>query len=215
VLGRHAVLAALGVSGSLFAREAILYIGYVAIAVCGAVAAIRTGALDRAHLGLLRARWRLALVLFVLAFLWTAGSYGGRLFHAWWINAPDLAHVVAHTRDRLGDTRLAQAGPGAPAVVAVGIGRFFNAVAEELIYRGLLLGALRKRFGPLRAVALSSLVFFAAHAIVYGYGWHPWFLFAGFLYGVVFAASHSLFAAVATHWGFNFGIFAVEIAVLG
>ncbi len=74
-------------------------------------------------------------------------------------------------------------------VVIAGIG-------EELLFRGLLLGALEKSVNVTRAVIYSSLVFTFMH-------FNPWWtleiFFLGILTGVLAWRSNSLYPAIAMH----------------
>ena len=96
-------------------------------------------------------------------------------------------------------------------LVAMGIGVVVVApIVEELFFRGLLLGTMRRRWGTATAVVASSLFFGATH-------FQP-LQFAGLtLAGLVFAAAvvrtGRLGSAIAVHVGFNATTF-VALVVL-
>ena len=73
------------------------------------------------------------------------------------------------------------------------------APAEELVARGLLFGAVERLAGSVPAIAVSALVFAAAHVPVYGIAALPTMLAAGLLLGWLRAWSGSLAAPVAAH----------------
>src|SRR5690606_30914456 len=78
-------------------------------------------------------------------------------------------------------------------------------VAEEIIFRGFLLGALSPRIGPLPAVGVAALMFVACHLPqVDGY----WVAIAaistvGVLAGLARVRGRSLFAAIILHVSYN------------
>lgn len=82
------------------------------------------------------------------------GFAGSRLADAPGALAPDLAGVAPFD-------------PGDPVVQALVIGVLVGAVVEELLFRGLLFGALRRWRGPGVAIGVSALGFGLAHA-----DWH-------------------------------------------
>lgn len=102
-------------------------------------------------------------------------------------------------------------GIGGAGLVALGIGVVVIApIVEELFFRGLLLGTMRRRWGTATAVVASSLFFGATH-------FQP-LQFAGLtLAGLVFAAAvvrtGRLGTAIAVHIGFNATTF-VALVVL-
>ncbi len=79
-------------------------------------------------------------------------------------------------------------------------------VVEEVFFRGLLLRALMRRFGPLVAVCVQAAVFAAVHA--------QWLQFPGlFVFGLVagglVAVTGRLGPAVIAHMAFNAGTLAL------
>ena len=90
----------------------------------------------------------------------------------------------------------------APPEVAVLV--FMTVVAapltEEVFFRGLLQGALRDRFGPVRAVVISSLAFAVVHFQVVQF---PALLVIGVVHALLVLATRRLGAALWSHVAFN------------
>lgn len=90
----------------------------------------------------------------------------------------------------------------APPEVAVLV--FMTVVAapltEEVFFRGLLQGALRDRFGPIRAVVISSLAFAVVHFQVVQF---PALLVIGVVHALLVLATRRLGAALWSHVAFN------------
>lgn len=90
----------------------------------------------------------------------------------------------------------------APPEVAVLV--FMTVVAapltEEVFFRGLLQGALRDRFGPVRAVVISSLAFAVVHFQVVQF---PALLVIGIVHGLLVLATRRMGAALWSHTAFN------------
>ncbi|KAG2424438.1 hypothetical protein HXX76_014491 [Chlamydomonas incerta] len=84
------------------------------------------------------------------------------------------------------------------------------AVAEELLYRGLLLTCLQQRLGGVDAVAVSAALFAAAHLSI-----PQFFAFTllGFATGALALRSGSVLPAVAAHAAYNATGIAVGVAV--
>ncbi|KAG2431016.1 hypothetical protein HYH02_013545 [Chlamydomonas schloesseri] len=84
------------------------------------------------------------------------------------------------------------------------------AVAEELLYRGLLLTALQQRLGGVDAVAVGAALFAAAHLSI-----PQFFAFTllGFATGALALRSGSVLPAVAAHAAYNATGIAVGLAV--
>jgi membrane protease YdiL (CAAX protease family) len=74
------------------------------------------------------------------------------------------------------------------------------ALAEEIVYRGLLLRALEGFMGRWSALALHALIFELVHIFVYGYGFRggTWFVMA-LIYGYAFQRTRSLVVPVLMH----------------
>ncbi len=77
------------------------------------------------------------------------------------------------------------------------------AVAEELLFRGVLWGAVRPRLGATGAVIVTAVAFGLYHGSVYRFAPAA---FGGLLLGVVRAASGSLWPALAFHFANNAGV---------
>jgi len=81
-------------------------------------------------------------------------------------------------------------------------------VCEELLFRGLLLRALQRRFSPVIAVAVSALVFALAHPALdptWGtFAIVPALFALGAISGAVAVRRADLSASIMLHIGFNF-----------
>jgi sodium transport system permease protein len=77
------------------------------------------------------------------------------------------------------------------------------AVAEELLFRGVLFGAARARIGATGAVVVTAIAFGLYHGSIYRFA--PAAL-GGLLLGVVRAAGGSLWPAIAFHVANNAGV---------
>lgn len=73
-------------------------------------------------------------------------------------------------------------------------------VTEEVFFRGLLQGALRDRFGPVRAVAVSSLAFAVVH---FQFVQFPALVVIGVVHALLVLATRRLGAALWSHVAFN------------
>jgi uncharacterized protein len=156
----------------------------VTFATAGLALAVRVRSLALLRLRAVGARWlwtglAIGVVLRLLAFaivaLWIAVTGDA------WNPQQDLADAAA-----LGGWSL---------VAMVALGGLVIPFAEELLFRGVLYGALR-RYGPVLAGLVSAAIFGIAHV------WPPLVLFA-FLVGVVHAwlreRSGSIWPAVVSH----------------
>jgi membrane protease YdiL (CAAX protease family) len=81
---------------------------------------------------------------------------------------------------------------------------------EELIFRGIMLDGLLKRYKPVTAILVSSSLFGLAHL-------NPWqfvtgFLLGGFM-GWVYLRSHSVGACIVMHMSANFSGYLVRLLV--
>lgn len=90
-----------------------------------------------------------------------------------------------------------------PLAVDLALLALVPAVSEELLFRGVVLGALRPRLGAAGAIVASALAFAVYHASPYKLV--PTLL-AGLLLGVVRVASGSLLPAIAFHFAVNAGV---------
>ena len=77
------------------------------------------------------------------------------------------------------------------------------AAAEELLFRGVLQGALRARIGTAAAVIVTAIAFGLYHGSIYRFAPAA---FGGLLLGFVRAASGSLWPALAFHLANNAGV---------
>ena len=73
-------------------------------------------------------------------------------------------------------------------------------IAEEVVYRGVLLSALTDRWGPLVGLAVSAVVFSAVHLSPVGFV--P-LAVAGVLFGWLYMKSRSLWVALVAHAAYN------------
>lgn len=73
-------------------------------------------------------------------------------------------------------------------------------LTEEVFFRGLLQGALRDRFGPVRAVAVSSFAFAVVHFQLVQF---PALLVIGIVHGVLLLVTRRMGAALWSHATFN------------
>jgi len=89
----------------------------------------------------------------------------------------------------------------------------FTAVLEELLFRGVLFGTLRKRMGPLAAAGISSAAFTFIHHYSFA-GLLSIFCF-GFVCALVYERTRNLGVCVAGHMLTNLVISLVDIAMLG
>lgn len=90
-----------------------------------------------------------------------------------------------------------------PIVVDVALLALVPALAEELLFRGVLLGALRPRIGAAGAIGVSALAFAVFHASPYKLA--P-AIVGGLLLGCVRVAAGSLWPAIAFHVANNAGV---------
>ena len=110
-----------------------------------------------------------------------------------------------------------EAGPPGPPWSGLGIG-FGAGVAEELIFRGIVMRLIWQRAGAAWAVALSALIFGLAHLANPGHDWvGPVYIVfeAGLLLGGLYALTGRLWASIGAHAGWNFTqgyIFGAEVS---
>lgn len=103
-------------------------------------------------------------------------------------------------------------GLSGAGLVAMAVGVIVVApVVEELFFRGLLLGAMRRRWGTVAAVTGSSLVFGATHFQPLQF---PALALAGAVFAMAAVRTGRLGPAVAVHAGFNATTF-VALVLLG
>ncbi len=96
---------------------------------------------------------------------------------------------ISFTRDNQDHTL-----PGLLLTVAAGV--VFAPIAEEIVFRGLIQRLASRTWGPVPAVAVSSLLFGLIHG-------QPWFLFGligvGLVLGFIFETTRSLRACILAH----------------
>ncbi len=93
-------------------------------------------------------------------------------------------------------TRLPTVAQMASGVALFGFG---TAPAEELLFRGVLYGAIERNAGVMAAITVSSIAFAAVHVPVYGVGSLPVAFSAGLLLGWLRWWSRSLLAPSVVH----------------
>lgn len=99
----------------------------------------------------------------------------------------------------LDPTRLLPDTPLGIALIAVAT-VVLAPLAEEVVFRGVLLRAFEGRFGAAVGLAVSSIAFGSAHIVAYAI---PPILFFGVLLGVLSLKTRSLWASIVAHSLFN------------
>lgn len=87
-----------------------------------------------------------------------------------------------------------------------------SVIYEELIFRGVLLYILIKRFGGTKAILISSISFGIYHWFTYEILNNPVQMFwifvitfsAGYIYALAYYRTNSLYAPIGMHFGWNF-----------
>jgi membrane protease YdiL (CAAX protease family) len=115
----------------------------------------------------------------------------------------DLSHKLEAPARQLSDQATHGTGLAVLAVLVVA----GAPVVEELFYRGLLLRAVQRRFGPRVAIAVSAVAFAGAHFELLQF---PALLALGVLLGVLAVRYGRLGPGIFAHAGFN----AVTMAIL-
>lgn len=143
---------------------------------------------------------------------WLALAAGAAL--AAWLFSLAYAAVVGWSGIRLPGQglRVLSLLPDGPVgrVLTVLIIVFVAPFAEEIVFRGVLLSALRARWGTLIGIGGSAVVFSALHASVYGL--LP-LLVLSVVLGVLFVRSRSLWVSMLAHSAFNaFGVAALLLS---
>lgn len=203
-LGSYLLLTAVGVGAFLLAgRPPPVIVGVLASAVT-ALAAVAIAAAVRvrslAALGLRTVPWR-----------WVALGAGAGVL-GWAINRGVILGYVAITGDT-GNPQQGLADAAAGSVIGLlgllAVGAVVIPVAEELLFRGVLYGGLR-RYGVARATIVSAAVFGLAHGpTVVALG----AFVLGVIMALVYERTGSLWPAVVAH-GVNNAILFVTAAVL-
>src|SRR5690606_26118809 len=81
-------------------------------------------------------------------------------------------------------------------------------IAEEIVYRALLLRALEGYMSQILALVLQAAVFELIHAYVYGYGLTGAWFVIGYMLGYAFQCTRSLAVPTLLHTGHNLLYFA-------
>ena len=119
--------------------------------------------------------------------------------HAWiervWPTPPELREAMRRM--------IVPAAGARPLVVDLLALALVPAAAEELMFRGVVFGAVRPRLGATGAVIVAALAFGLYHGSVYRFAPAA---FAGILIGIARAASGSLWPALAFHFANNAGV---------
>lgn len=158
--------------------------------------ALRSGWFERRELGLERARQGRAL-------RWLAKVGGGVLLAA--IAVLALAWIVlpALVCD------LVKRALGAPPIYPWSMFVrdtlcmvLLAPVYEEIVYRALLLSALREHLSDSHALVIGGGVFLVLHYL-YGYGWNTAYLLVAVVLGWIFLRTASIFAAMMLHAASN------------
>jgi membrane protease YdiL (CAAX protease family) len=102
-------------------------------------------------------------------------------------------------REDLAVFRLLPSGPLGSAITVLLL-VVVAPIAEEIVYRGVLLPSLGARWGLIGGLVVSSAVFSAVHLSVFGFV--P-LLVAGALFGWLFIRSESLWVAITAHAAYN------------
>jgi membrane protease YdiL (CAAX protease family) len=110
-------------------------------------------------------------------------------------------------------------GLGSPTA-AMGLVGFMAAVAvaEEVVYRGVLFRIIEERTGTYLALALTGVLFGLSHLLnehASLWGATAIAIEAGFMLGAAYAATRTLWLPIGLHFGWNFaaaGIFSTEVS---
>jgi len=122
--------------------------------------------------------------------------------------------AVFVTRAAVGAVTLdgARGGLAAAAVLLAGIAvAGYQAVSEEIVFRGAFFGVLPRSVSPVAAVALSVGVFVLYHlpkweSLLHGpYAIH--LALAGTAFAVAYLRTGSLWLGIGLHWGWNLGAY--------
>jgi membrane protease YdiL (CAAX protease family) len=113
---------------------------------------------------------------------------------------------LAHNEHQDIVNQLQNSGRATQIVIAIAAG-FVAPVLEELMFRGLLLRALRRRFMPEVAIGISALVFALAHPLLDPhlgtFALVPALFALGAISGIAATWTGELSVSIALHIGFN------------
>lgn len=107
------------------------------------------------------------------------------------------------------------AWPAAALILLGGLFSLANALAEELVYRGILFGALERAWGTGPALVMQALAFGLAHLHGFPRGWFGVALATvyGLMTGVLRVRSRGLVAPLVAHVAADATIFAILVTV--
>ncbi len=121
--------------------------------------------------------------------------------------------VEAAVRLTTGTSALAAlAGPparGAELAALLAVGGVVGPLFEEVLFRGVLYGGLRKRWGPAVGTGVVTLLFALAHAGTTPVPWTQ--ALGGILFCAVYEVSGSLWAPLVVHGSGNLAIFLLPL----
>ncbi len=115
-----------------------------------------------------------------------------------------IAHLVGGQQTVVKDLENAS---GATRAALAAVALFIAPVAEELLFRGLLLRSLRRRFTPAVAIGIQAIVFAAVHPIgsptLGDLAVVPALALMGTISGILATRRGDLSASILMHIGFN------------
>lgn len=119
-----------------------------------------------------------------------------------------VARVLSMKVQRQTVLLAAESAPLPYLVVIVLGGVVIAAVTEEIIYRGMLYGTLRRYLGPLLSIVASAAIFAGLHQMAYGF----LSLFViGFLLAYLYERTGSLVASIVAHAAHNLLTFTIVL----
>jgi sodium transport system permease protein len=138
--------------------------------------------------------WALGSALFLgLGSWWVAMQAMGELGGDWTPVANPALEELAREFNELGSEL-------GTAILLFGGVALAPAICEEFLFRGLVLGALRTRAGPVTSVAVSALLFALFHLNIYQL---PTAFFMGLVLGTLTVSCGSVWPAVLLHFLHN------------
>ncbi len=101
----------------------------------------------------------------------------------------------------------------APLALLLAVGAVVGPAAEELAFRGLLYGGLRRRLSPLPATLAATALFAAAHGAAAPIPWVQ--AVGGLAFCAAYERSGSLWAPLVVHGAGNLALFLIPYALGG